>query len=83
MKAKTLPDASAIFGCFSASKNDPKTLLLDVRPQKQWQKSHIALSYSIRLSANGRALLVSDRASVLKGASLPGDAIQQMRQLTP
>ena len=65
MEVKTLPDASSIFSCFSACKNDPKTLLLDVRPQKQWQKSHIALSYSIRLSANGRALLVSDHTAAV------------------
>lgn len=62
MEVKSLPDASPIFRCFSACQNDPKTLLLDVRPQKQFHKLHIALSYNIRLSANGRALLVSTPA---------------------
>ena len=55
---KTLNDASPIFRVFTTCQGDPKTLLLDLRPQKQFQKLHIALSYSIRLSANGRALLV-------------------------
>ncbi len=59
MEAKTLPDASAIFRCFAACPHDPKTLLLDVRPHKQFEKLHLALSYNIRLSANGRVLLVS------------------------
>jgi hypothetical protein len=74
MEVKPLADASAIFSCFSACKNDPKTLLLDVRPQKQWQKSHVALSYSIRLSANGRVLLVSNRILPPQHASRHGTA---------
>lgn len=59
MEVKTLSDASAIFRCFATCPHDPKTLLLDVRPHKQFEKLHVALSYNIRLSANGRVLLVS------------------------
>lgn len=37
MEAKSV-DADAIFRVFTACANDPKTLLLDVRPQKEYKK---------------------------------------------
>jgi dual specificity MAP kinase phosphatase len=37
MDAKAV-DADAIFRVFTACANDPKTLLLDVRPQKEYKK---------------------------------------------
>ncbi len=58
MEAKTLPDASCIFRTFTACQGDVKTFVFDVRPHKQFQKSHVALSYNVRVSANGQALLV-------------------------
>lgn len=58
MEVKTT-DVSGIFRTFTSCATDPKTFLLDVRPQKQFQRSHVALSYNIRLSANAQALLVS------------------------
>lgn len=62
MEAKTLPDASCIFRTFTACQGDPKTFIFDVRPHKQFQKSHVALSYNVRVSANGQALLVGSLA---------------------
>jgi dual specificity MAP kinase phosphatase len=37
MESKAI-DADAIFRVFTACANDPKTLLLDVRPQKEYKK---------------------------------------------
>lgn len=56
-------DVSGIFRTFTSCATDPKTFLLDVRSQKQFQRSHVALSYNIRLSANAQALLVSQFAA--------------------
>lgn len=56
MEVKTT-DQHGIFTTFSACSTDPKTFVLDVRPQRQFARSHVALSYNIRLSANGQALL--------------------------
>ena len=47
-----------LFRLFTACPNDTKTFVLDVRPYKEFQKSHIMQSYCIRLAANGQALLV-------------------------
>ncbi len=58
MDVKTItPDG--LFRLFTACPDDAKTFVLDVRPQKEFQKSHIMQSYCIRLAANGQALLVS------------------------
>ena len=58
MEVKSItPDG--LFRLFTACPDDPKTFILDVRPQKDFQKSHIMQSYCIRLAANGQALLVS------------------------
>lgn len=58
MEVKSItPDG--LFRLFTACPDDPKTFILDVRPQKEFQKSHIMQSYCIRLAANGQALVVS------------------------
>lgn len=51
-------DADIIFRTFTACPGDPRTLILDVRPHKDYAKKHILQSYSVRVSANGKALLV-------------------------
>ena len=58
MEVKSI-DVSGVFRTFTACATDLKTFLLDVRPHKQFHRSHVALSYNIRLSAEGKALLVS------------------------
>ena len=58
MEVKTV-DANAIFRAgFTRCKDDPQTLILDVRSRKDFAKQHVALSYSIRLTAKGDTLLV-------------------------
>lgn len=42
MEAKAV-DADAIFRVFTACANDPKTLLLDVRPQKEYKKVGVSV----------------------------------------
>eukprot|EP00884_Botryococcus_braunii_P013251 jgi/Botrbrau1/21927/Bobra.0249s0051.1 len=49
--------AENIFRTFTACPGDPHTLILDVRPLKDYSKKHILQSYNVRLSANGKALL--------------------------
>lgn len=46
-----------VFQIFTALERDTKTYLLDIRPQKDFKKKHILQAYSIRLAANGKALL--------------------------
>jgi rhodanese-related sulfurtransferase len=53
---KTL-DADAIFRSFAACPDDPKTLIVDVRPRNRWEKGHIAGSYCIRKPSSGETLL--------------------------
>lgn len=48
-----------LFRVFTACPGDARTLIVDVRPLKEYNKNHILQSYCIRLSANGKALLVS------------------------
>ena len=57
MEVKTVT-TDGLFRLFTACPNDTKTFVLDVRPYKEFQKSHIMQSYCIRLAANGQALLV-------------------------
>ncbi len=65
MEVKTItPDG--LFRLFTACPDDPKTFILDVRPQKEFQKSHIMQSYCIRLAANGQALLVSFSSTLVE-----------------
>ena len=49
--------ADVVFRVFTACKDDPETLILDVRPLKEFKKGHILNAYSIRLAANGKTLL--------------------------
>jgi hypothetical protein len=58
MDAKKV-DAHAVFRAFTACPDDPKTLILDVRANKDFKKKHVCLSYNVRLSTNGRVLAVS------------------------
>eukprot|EP00879_Flechtneria_rotunda_P027734 GHRR01029724.1.p1 GENE.GHRR01029724.1~~GHRR01029724.1.p1 ORF type:complete len:223 (+),score=59.61 GHRR01029724.1:1121-1789(+) len=55
MEARTV-DADGIFKVFTACPNDPKTLILDVRPYKEFKKKHINQAYCIRVSTNGKVL---------------------------
>jgi dual specificity MAP kinase phosphatase len=55
MEAKAI-DETGIFRIFTACPNDPKTLLLDVRPHKAYKKCHINQAYCVRLSSNGKVL---------------------------
>ena len=49
--------ADVLFRVFTACQGDPTTLILDVRPHKDFKKKHIAGAYCVRLAANGHALL--------------------------
>ena len=46
------------FRVFTACAGDPKTLILDVRGNKDYGRKHVMQAYNIRLAANGQALLV-------------------------
>lgn len=58
MEVKTIT-TDGFFRVFTACPNDPKTFILDVRPQKEFVKQHVMQAYCIRLAANGKALLVN------------------------
>ena len=45
-----------IFRLFTRNEKDPISLILDVRPHKDFKASHILLAYNVRLTANGKAL---------------------------
>ena len=49
--------AEDLLRAFTACEGDTLTLILDVRPLKDFKRKHVMLSYSIRLPANGRTLL--------------------------
>lgn len=49
--------ADAIFRVFTACPNDVRTLIIDVRPYKEFHKKHVINAFCIRLSANGKVLL--------------------------
>lgn len=55
MEAKAV-DADVIFKAFTACGKDPKTLLLDVRPHKDYKKGHINQAFNPRLATNGKFL---------------------------
>lgn len=55
MEVKSV-DADAIFRVFTACPNDVKALILDVRPHKEFKKSHITQAFCVRLSSNGKVL---------------------------
>lgn len=58
MEVKSIA-ADVLFRVFTACPTDPRTLILDVRPHKQFDRApgHVAGAYSIRLSSNGAVLL--------------------------
>ena len=49
--------ADTLFRVYTSCPGDPATLILDVRPYKEFKRKHIAGAYSIRLAANGQTLL--------------------------
>ncbi|KAK9809657.1 hypothetical protein WJX73_001361 [Symbiochloris irregularis] len=49
--------AEDVFQVYTALFTDPKTYVLDLRPQKEFRTLHMLQAYSVRLSANGRAVL--------------------------
>jgi dual specificity MAP kinase phosphatase len=55
METKSV-DADRIFKVFTACPDDITTLLLDVRPNKEFKKKHINQAFNVRLSTNGRVL---------------------------
>jgi len=55
MEAKPV-DVDSIFKVFTACPNDPSTLLLDVRPHKEFKKGHINQAFNPRLATNGKFL---------------------------
>lgn len=55
MEAKAV-DADAIFRAFTACGKDPNTLLLDVRPHKDFKKGHVSQAFNPRLATNGKFL---------------------------
>ncbi|KIZ07690.1 MAP kinase phosphatase 5 [Monoraphidium neglectum] len=63
MAAAKAVDAGALFRVFTACPNDPRVLILDVRPLKQFKRGHVLHSFCVRLSADGRALLDYSQAS--------------------
>jgi hypothetical protein len=63
MEVKTIT-SDGFFRVFTACPQDPKTFILDVRSHKEFAKQHIMQAYSIRLAANGKALLVRIRIYV-------------------
>jgi hypothetical protein len=62
MEAKKV-DVHAVFRAYTACPADPKVLILDVRPNKDFKKKHACLAYNIRLSSNGKVLAVSAAAA--------------------
>lgn len=71
MQARTA-HVDVFYRAFTACEGDAKTLILDVRPHKQFAKGHVKLAYSIRLTANGAALVVRcDAAGRLPGCCFP------------
>ncbi|KAL4421080.1 hypothetical protein ABPG77_001375 [Micractinium sp. CCAP 211/92] len=49
--------ADAVFRIFTACPTDPRTLILDVRDKKHFDRGHIAGAYCIRVPSNGATLL--------------------------
>ena len=49
--------ADVLFRVHTACAGDTRTLILDIRPLKEFKKKHIIGSYSIRLAATGGTLL--------------------------
>ncbi|KAL4422489.1 hypothetical protein ABPG75_008686 [Micractinium tetrahymenae] len=56
MEVRTVA-ADAVFRVFTACPADPRTLILDVRDKKHFDRGHIAGAYCIRVPSNGATLL--------------------------
>ena len=70
-------DASAIFRAgFTACPTDPRTLIVDVRDKKQFDKGHISGAYCIRLPSSGNVLLGECQGSDDWLAKTPDDVPQ-------
>lgn len=46
-----------VFKKYTRLSRERKCFVIDVRPYKDWKRRHLLLSYCIRLSANGKALV--------------------------
>ncbi|KAG2482605.1 hypothetical protein HYH03_018489 [Edaphochlamys debaryana] len=49
-------DVDQVFRIFTALPQDIATILIDVRPQKEFKLNHIAGAFNVRLSTNGQVL---------------------------
>ena len=49
-------DNEGIFRKYTRLKQDRCCLIIDVRPQKEFKRRHLLLSYCIRLTSDGKAL---------------------------
>lgn len=49
-------ESEAVLRKYTRLPKDRKCLILDVRPQKEFKRRHLLLSYCIRLTSNGKAL---------------------------
>lgn len=56
MEVRTVA-AEAVFRTFCACPTDPRTLIVDVRDKKHFDKGHIAGAFCIRVPSNGATLL--------------------------
>ena len=52
-------DLEAVYRLYSACSHDLHPWILDLRPQKDYKKGHLLRSYSVRLTADQRAVVVS------------------------
>ncbi len=55
MEAKSV-DADFVFRIFTACPHDLPTLVLDVRPHKEFARLHVTQAFCVRVSANGQVL---------------------------
>lgn len=56
-------DVHALYRKYTLSSKDAQCFVLDVRPNKEFKRSHLLLSYSIRLTSDGRALADYSKSS--------------------
>ena len=63
------PDA--LFRVFTACQHDERSLILDVRPAKEFRRGHVQLAYCIRLSTNGEVLLGAQGGELAGPAPVP------------
>jgi len=52
-------DLESVYRLYSSCKGDVQPWILDLRPQKDYKKGHLMRSYSIRLTADQKAVVVS------------------------